>query len=90
MPAPTPAALAAFAALAAATAGCGAAADPRAAWLQGTLTDDNRDLLYRDPSLVQGKYAKMALGPYPFFRGTALQWMRDLSDPGPVPSSPAS
>ncbi|MCA9552706.1 MAG: hypothetical protein KC933_21915, partial [Myxococcales bacterium] len=59
-------------------AGCGANAEHRAAWLQATLTDDNRDLLYRSPDLVAGKYAKMALGPYPYMRGTALQWMRDL------------
>ncbi|MCB9649712.1 MAG: DUF2252 family protein [Deltaproteobacteria bacterium] len=66
-------------------AGCGANTEHRAAWLQATLTDDNRDLLYRSPDLVAGKYAKMALGPYPYMRGTALQWMRDLTQPGPVP-----
>ena len=66
-------------------AGCGAADAPRAAWLQATLTDDNRDLLYRSPELVAGKYLKMSLGPYPYLRGTALQWMRDLTQPGPVP-----
>ncbi len=63
--------------------GCGAPTDDeaRASWLQSTLTDDNRDLLWRAPELVAGKYVKMSQDPYAFLRGTVLQWVRDLAQP---------
>lgn len=55
--------------------------DAREAWLISTLSDDNRDLFARDPDLVRQKYALMASAPYPFFRGTAPQYLRDAQDP---------
>lgn len=68
------------------TAACGAPTprEARAAWLQSTLTDDNRDLLWRSPKLVAQKYVKMRSTPYNFLRGTVLQWIRDLTQPGAV------
>ncbi len=69
--------------IAAALIGCAdAGADDRAAWLQQTLVDDNRDVLHRAPELVAAKFALMASGPYPFFRGTAAQFLRDMAVPG--------
>ncbi len=58
--------------LAAAVAGaCGEpASSPEDAWLLNTLAADNRHLLARAPALVGEKFAKMAVDPHQFLRGT--------------------
>ncbi|MCB9731765.1 MAG: DUF2252 family protein [Deltaproteobacteria bacterium] len=63
-------------------AGCDEASDPRAAWLAGTLAEDNLPFALREPASVLGKYRKMAADPYAFFRGTAAQFARDAVEPG--------
>lgn len=61
--------------------------DTRAAWLVNGLTEDNQALATRaagEPSpfreLVLGKYKKMSLSAYAFFRGTNAQFMRDVGE----------
>ena len=61
--------------------------DPRTAWLQSTLVEDNYPYALRSPDLVAGKFRKMAAGPYNFFRGTMLQFTRDMVErPGWFPT----
>lgn len=64
-------------------AGCAAPdVEDRAAWLQNTLLRDHWDLLAREPALVAGKFEKMALSPFAYFRGTAPQYWRELTEVG--------
>jgi uncharacterized protein (DUF2252 family) len=63
--------------------GCGDVTEARRAWLQNTLIEDNFLQLQRSPELVAGKFSKMALNPFFFFRGTLGQFTRDLTAPGP-------
>ena len=59
--------------------------DPRAAWLQTSLVDDNRVYLDREPELVALKFEKMRRDRYAWLRGTAGQFMRDAARPdGPA------
>jgi len=68
--------------LASSLGGCSVDQDAgRGAWLANTLVEDNLRWLARDPELVGEKLAKMASGPYAFFRGTAGQFHRDMSLP---------
>ncbi|MFZ9886040.1 MAG: DUF2252 family protein, partial [Myxococcota bacterium] len=59
------------------------ASEARRDWLVSTLTEDNFDLLVREPALVQAKYTLMATDLFRFFRGTAGQYFRDVTTPGP-------
>lgn len=62
--------------------------DPRAAWLQTTLVDDNRIYLDREPALVALKFETMRRDRYAWLRGTAGQFMRDAARPdGPASHS---
>ncbi len=62
--------------------------DPRAAWLQTSLVDDNRIYLDREPDLVALKFEKMRRDRYAWLRGTAGQFMRDAARPdGPASTS---
>jgi uncharacterized protein (DUF2252 family) len=73
-------------------AGCSAPTDrePRSAWLQQTLVDDNRPWLEREPDQVAGKLKKMSLSAHDYLRGSAAQFWRDVADPtGPVDASTA-
>lgn len=56
--------------------------DPRTVWLQNTLVQDNRPLMMRATELTRGKFRKMNLNPYFYFRGTAPQYWRDARGPG--------
>lgn len=58
-------------------------AEARAEWLASTLVEDNLDLLLREPERTEGKFMRMAEDPYRFLRGTAGQFLRDLTEPGP-------
>lgn len=62
---------------------CESPSDERAGWLRSTLIEDNRSLLERNPELTAGKFRKMSARLYAYFRGTAPQYWRDLSTPGP-------
>ncbi len=66
-------------------AACSAAdGDPRTGFLIATLTDDNQVWLARDPAALAGKYRKMATRGFDFFRGTAGQYWRDVTEAGPA------
>ncbi|MFV8753230.1 DUF2252 family protein [Nannocystaceae bacterium ST9] len=54
----------------------------RRGWLHDTLIRDNQVFLERSPELVAGKFAKMALGSYDYFRGSASQYGRDATEAG--------
>lgn len=54
----------------------------RAQWLHHTLVLDNQVFLEHDPEQAAGKLAKMGEKLYPFFRGTAAQYARDVMQPG--------
>jgi len=64
-------------------------ADPRTGFLVNTLTDDNQAWLDRDPDALAGKYRKMATRGFDFFRGTAPQYWRDVTEAGPLASATA-
>lgn len=75
----------------AALVGCDAPADdPRVAWLQSTLVEDNRILLERSPDAVADKFRKMASRPYYFFRGSMAVFVGDAGRPGATPTRFAS
>lgn len=61
--------------------------DPRTGFLITTLTDDNQAWLARDRDALAGKYRKMATRGFDFFRGTAGQYWRDVTETGPVISA---
>lgn len=71
-------------------AGCGDDVDARDAWLANTLVDDNRDLIARDPVGTGEKFEKMASALYLFFRGTAVVYTRDTSEPGAAGYAPTA
>lgn len=59
-------------------AGCGQpATSPEDAWLLNTLAADNRHLLERAPDLVAEKFAKMAIDPHQYLRGTNAIFLRE-------------
>ena len=60
---------------------CAQTEDPRSAWLENTIYEDHRDILLREPALTELKFEKMALSPFNYFRGTAGQYLRDVSRP---------
>ncbi|MEZ4453335.1 MAG: DUF2252 family protein [Nannocystaceae bacterium] len=68
--------------LVAAAPGCDGDDAARSAWLHNALVLDNQVFLENDPGLAAGKFAKMGLGLYPFFRGGAGLYARDLAEAG--------
>lgn len=60
---------------------CQQADDPRSAWLENTIYEDHQDILLREPELAQLKFEKMAQSPFNYFRGSASQYLRDVSRP---------
>lgn len=54
----------------------------RSQWLHQTLILDTQVFLEREPEQAAGKLAKMGEKIYPFFRGTAAQYARDVMQPG--------
>lgn len=63
-------------------AGCDAGDEARSQWLHNALVVDNQVFLEADPALAAGKFAKMGLGLYPFFRGGAGLYARDVGEAG--------
>lgn len=61
---------------------CDASDAARRQWLQATLVLDNQVFLDTSPELARGKFARMSVTPYDFFRGTVGQWARDVGLPG--------
>jgi uncharacterized protein (DUF2252 family) len=59
--------------------GCGAN-DPREAVVVNTLVRADLPLLRTRPTLMAGKYQRMAHDPYSFFRGTFALFQRDARD----------
>lgn len=67
--------------------GCSSAHKARSAWLANAITEDNYALLQRESrsgsaQLLAGKYKKMAISPYYFFRGTLGLFYRDVARHG--------
>ncbi len=61
-----------------ALAACGSEArDPRESEIVSTLARADESLIRTRPRLVAGKYARMARGPYDFFRGTVPLFRHD-------------
>ena len=81
--------LAACSAAAAAACSQPAGDDPRAAFLHSTIVDDNRVWITRAPQLAAQKLEKMATRRFDYFRGTAAQYWRDVTSPGPIASGTA-
>lgn len=57
---------------------CSGAQTARKSWLQQQLIADNWDLMRRQPDLVAGKFRKMAIHPYNYYRGTVRLYLLDM------------
>lgn len=59
---------------------CAADVDAREALVANTLARADQALIRARPTLMAGKYARMASGPYAYYRGSMAVWARDWSD----------
>ncbi len=71
----------AMAALALGVLRCGSSQDPREATLRSAFARADEALLAERPALVAGRYALMATGLQPYYRGSLAIFLRDWRDP---------